>query len=184
MREMLKVQQCIPVWMSCIKSIPLPGLYSLAILRFMVFWTLRPLSWSAGSCGKHRICITSTQGGAKPPCWQQSTLLPRTGRSVLTAFPLPLTIMNYVSASSLNNAIPWPSKPRRSKFEAYISEWHLAPCVTLWLSLDSCRGPSRSGRSAAVRHSPAAQWSAGGAVEMCGLSPCHQVTSPKDPRMN
>lgn len=49
--------------------------------------------------------------------------------------------------------------------------------VTLWLSLDPRRGPSRSGRPAAVRHPLAAQWSAGGAVEMCGFSPCHQVTS-------
>lgn len=69
---------------------------------FCFFWTLRPLSWSAGCCGKHRVCMTNAQGGAKPPCWQQSTLLPRTGRSVLlTAFPLPLKIINYVTASSI-----------------------------------------------------------------------------------
>lgn len=49
--------------------------------------------------------------------------------------------------------------------------------MTLCLSLDSCRGSSRSGWSAAVGHSLAAQRSAGGAVEMCGLSPRHQVTS-------
>lgn len=51
--------------------------------------------------------------------------------------------------------------------------------MTSCLSLDSCRGSGRSGWSAAVGHSLAAQRSAGGAVEMCGLSPRHQVTSPK-----
>ena len=53
----------------------------------------------------------------------------------------------------------------------------------MFVSFHSDRRSRGSGRSAAAGHSPAAERSAGGAVEMCGLSPRYQVMSPTGQRI-